>query len=187
MTANWELLALGPGLDPAEAGVKAARLGRAIAAGLLVPPGFVIPARAQELVTQALAERGAAPEGSEALQRAISGALASLAPPPYVLRSSSPEEDGASVTLAGLYLTELGLSSADELLDAALRCYERLRHPTLATLRQALGVRGEPPPIALLGQAQVHPLLAGVLFSRDPDDGPAAETLRIRRIFAMLA
>ena len=177
MTTPWEILPLGLDLDAAQVGAKAARLGQALAAGLPVPPGFVIPVRAQEPLSQALLEREEDPERFAVLYRTISNALDALSPPPWVVRTSSPEEDGAAVTLAGAYLTELGLASTEALLEAAARCYARLGHPTVTALRRALRLTGAPPAVALLMQPQVTPMLAGVLFTRDPSEGPGSSAL----------
>ena len=90
-TTPWEILPLGLDLDAAQVGAKAARLGQALAAGLPVPPGFVIPVRAQEPLSQALLEEEEDPERFAVLDRTISNALDALSPPPWVVRTSSPK------------------------------------------------------------------------------------------------
>ena len=71
----------------------------------------------------------------------------------------------------------MGLASTEALLEAAARCYARLGHPTVTALRRALRLTGAPPAVALLMQPQVTPMLAGVLFTRDPSEGPGSSAL----------
>lgn len=172
------VLWLGPGLLPGEVGAKAARLGDALGAGLPVPPGFVIPVSCHEPLLLALGE--AASQGFHgAMPRFpwLTEALLALGPPPWVLRTSSPDEDSAGRTLAGLYRSELSLTSPEAVLAAAARCYAHLRSPPVPELRCALTGSSEAPRVALLVQPQVIPRLAGVLFTRDPLDGPNSGTL----------
>lgn len=78
-------------LDPSRSGAKASRLGALMAAGLPVPPGWVI---------------GTGDDPRAAAERLV----ASVSAQRYAVRSSSPVEDGEERSGAGLFATELDVS-----------------------------------------------------------------------------
>ncbi len=101
----WTLRLDGPrALDAAVAGVKAANLARAAAAGLPVLPGFVLTTTAG-----ATLEAGTASGELEGEVRAAWQWLSSDGRRQLVVRSSSVAEDGAASSMAGRFVSVLGV------------------------------------------------------------------------------
>lgn len=133
--------------DPAVAGAKAATLARLRRRGLPVPDGFVLPAGAS-----------LDPARIDAALARLRGALA--------VRSSSTAEDLEGASFAGQYRTVLGVQGADAVVRAAQVCRDSA--PAALAYARALGT-----PVgrmAVLVQALVEPVVAGVAFSRHPRD-----------------
>ncbi len=164
-------------LDVACAGGKGASLAAMTAAGLSVPPGFVIPswvleesvdgealralARAEDHeAAQALA-RGAQPPraGIQAAYERLGGLVA--------VRSSACAEDSEAASYAGQQETFLNVSGATEVIGQLVECWAsffseralfyRRRKGSLDDLRMAVVV-----------QKMVEPDKSGVLFTADP-------------------
>lgn len=125
------------------AGAKAATLGRALASGLPVPPGVVVPA--------------AAPLAIDELKAALGGG-------PYAVRSSSPVEDGVERSWAGQLESRVPVDLDD--LPAAI---EHVRRSAGSDRARAYGSDGRPIPV--LVQRVVDAAAAGVAFTLDPRDG----------------
>jgi pyruvate,water dikinase len=162
----WELRDLGAGLDEDRFGVKAARLGAALARGLPVPPGVVLSREAHHVSRR--------PDGAWAmprrLTRALTARLADLGPGPWVVRTSAPDEDTAGLSSAGLYHSELDVPP-DGVGEAVLRCYAAAEHESLGAYRRALGRDPALVSVAVLIQRQVRARWAGVLFTHDRPPG----------------
>ncbi|MGE0712130.1 MAG: PEP/pyruvate-binding domain-containing protein [Planctomycetota bacterium] len=156
--------AAAPGVGP-----KAGRLGQLVRAGLLVPPGFVIPAEAAATflgddprqATSApfppdfLAALGAALEGLDPEQRGVA------------VRSAALDEDADEASAAGIYLTRLGRRGLNEVVTALRECWASAGSEAA---RAYFGARGRPAPttMSVIVQRMVEPRLAGVMFtSRD--------------------
>ncbi|MEV5713102.1 PEP/pyruvate-binding domain-containing protein [Amycolatopsis mediterranei] len=152
-----------PGLEPAEAGRKAARLARLRQAGFPVPPGLVL--------TVAAFEAGEFSAGVLAALRSVAGHFGDA---PLAVRSSGVAEDGDEQSHAGQYETVLGVSGFDELVAAVRTCWESA---DAARLRQYRG-RADRPGLAVLVQPLVPAVAAGVAFSADPVTG-ARGTVRV--------
>ena len=138
-------------------GAKAANLGRAAAAGLPVLPGFV-------LTTEAVALLSSAWEVSRPVHEELAVAWSVLSDNgrvPLVVRSSSPVEDQASSSMAGLFSSVVGVehwSAFQAALDTVARSADQ-------------GGTGEAAPMAVLVQPHLDPRLSGVLFGLDPVSG----------------
>lgn len=135
-------------LETARVGAKAAHLARARQAGLPVLPGIVLPT--------------ALPDGPGATGRFCAAAgrawLAACGAVPLVVRSSAPDEDGASSSRAGHYTSVVDV-----------RSWPAFRRAVLAVVASADGA-----PMAVLVQPYVQARVSGVLFGVDPVSGQAA-------------
>lgn len=139
--------------DSALAGAKAARLATLLAAGFLVPDGFVIS-------TSAYRDRG-----KPGVRAAIVQAATQITWP-VAVRSSAVGEDSEVASHAGMYETILDVSDQDELAVAVRRCWES------AVSERVTGYRGGAAvAMAILVQQMVHPDTAGVMFTADPLTG----------------
>ncbi len=151
------MVALHEASDPTRFGGKAASLARALAAGLLVPPGMVLD------VDEARAIAAGQPGSLVALAQ---GAAALGAP--LAVRSSAVGEDGAQASFAGQHLTLLGVppeglaSAVAEVVSSAARS---------RSYRARLGLPEAP--MAVIVQALVPAESAGVAFSVNPRSGQA--------------
>jgi rifampicin phosphotransferase len=140
--------------DRTRVGGKAFVLGRLRQAGFAVPDGFVIPADAR-----------LAPDESQAIvnaSRQLTGASVAV-------RSSSGAEDGEQASFAGQYVTILDVRGEPALTRAILDC--RAGTARAEVYASTLGVEGDR--VAVLVQQFVEPRAAGVVFTRDPQDGAA--------------
>ncbi len=136
--------------NPDVAGAKAASLARARAASLPALPGFVITVEG----ARALAERSA--RGADAF--AVHEAWRHLSDDgriSLVVRSSSPHEDGASQSMAGMFASILDVQGWPSFLDAV----------------QEVARSGHNAPMAVLVQPFLQPAWGGVLFGADPVTG----------------
>lgn len=133
-------------IDPNVTGAKAAALATARRSGLPVLDGFVISTDAVGLWRQA----GTPPPGVwESVRHAWARLTAGGAS--VIVRSSSPNEDTATSSMAGQFRSVLGVTSWEGVLDAA---------------RQVIhSARGGP--MAVLVQPLVEPSWGGVLFGAD--------------------
>lgn len=128
---------------PERVGIKAAMLSRAVEQGFDVPAGVVIPPDA--------------PVAAEDIAR-ILGAVR------FAVRSSAPDEDTSTSSMAGRYCTLLEVDAAG--LDAAIEA-----------VRRGFGAGSTPgtshpeSPVPVLVQVMVDPKIAGVGFSIDPVSG----------------
>src|SRR5262249_45071225 len=132
-----------PGCDDAKVvGGKAANLGRLMAVHP-VPPGFCL--------TEAAHGRWAAettPEGPFAadLRRLVEDAYRALgertgaARPVVAVRSSAVDEDGASASFAGIYITCLNVRGPDAVLRAIARCWASAADPRVKAYRENRGL-----------------------------------------------
>jgi pyruvate,water dikinase len=145
-------------VDDEDYGGKALELGRALRAGLPVPPGWALsPALVERVV------RGEAAARQQLLSR-----FESLGP--AAVRSSAVGEDGAHASFAGQHLSVLNVRSAAGLLTAVADVYESARSAAALAYRRRLGIGAEPR-MAVVLQALVPAESAGILFTRNPLSG----------------
>jgi pyruvate,water dikinase len=167
-----------------DAGGKAAGLEMAEQTGLSVPPWTVVPAevftgwarRAGLLDTADGAEeprllaraKDCALTGAEV--ETIDDAYRGLGAERVAVRSSGLEEDGASHSHAGVYLTELNVATTAEVVDAVHACWASAFAPRALSYRTHR--TGEPlgAGMAVVLQVMVAAERSGVLFTQDPGD-----------------
>lgn len=182
MTRGPALIPLDGAAEPALAGGKAATLARLRAAGLPVPPGWVVPVAVldRHLQTLGLDPETAGPATirdrlrASPLPASLSAALAVLDAEgrlhgPLAVRSSAVAEDGHAGSFAGQLSTVLGVVGS-EAVEAAIRTVwiSPWSERCTAYARDRGLVAGG---TAIIVQAQVAAVWSGVLFTRDPIDG----------------
>lgn len=144
---------------PKTVGGKAAMLLRLVARGFDVPAFFTIEPTAF----------GGGMADTE-LAKAIATRLADVGPGPYAARSSAREEDGASASHAGQFLSVLNLA-ADEVPAAARKVFESGLETSVADYRASRGPGDTGGAPAVIVQQMVAARCAGVAFSADPVGG----------------
>jgi pyruvate, water dikinase len=183
------------------AGGKGANLGELTAAGLPVPPGFVVgaPAYAAFVDATGLREQIAtglkdvdvddmaaleaacadvrsaieAAQMPDLLRVAIAEAYASIGDgaPAVAVRSSATAEDTASASFAGMNETFLNVSGPEAVIDAVRRCWASLFGARTVFYRAKRGLGQADMDIAVVVQVQVQSTRAGVMFTIDPSTG----------------
>ena len=175
------------------AGGKGASLGRMRAAGMPVPPGFVITAAAlrdsltkQGLLdeVETLASSFGSGDGSavaEQIQQMVTGAppweelaveitdaYAELGPISFVaVRSSACAEDGETASFAGQQETFLNVVGADAVLDKVVECWASFFSERALFYRQKKGSLRDLG-MAVVVQKQIASDKSGVMFTTDP-------------------
>ncbi|SDM35975.1 phosphoenolpyruvate synthase [Allokutzneria albata] len=184
--------------DTAVAGGKGANLGELTAAGLPVPPGFVVTADSYlssmgisgvrgeiaALVRHALEGSGdlAALAGqlqalvrrtgvTDAVRAAVTAAHTRLgAAGGVAVRSSATSEDTAGASFAGMNQTFTNVMTAKEVVDRVVECWASLFGERSLAYRAERGLTEEPA-IAVVVQAMVPSERSGVMFTADPATG----------------
>lgn len=149
-------------------GGKGLSLGLMAAAGLPVPPGFCITTHAY---------RNANAQVNDALRQALAEAYRSLGGGVVAVRSSATSEDGTAASFAGQQETILGVEGEGALKDAVERCWRSLHTERAVAYRQRQGVDESGLAMAVVVQRLVHADVAGVLFTRDPNDASGERML----------
>jgi len=145
--------------DAESFGGKSSQLGRALAAGLPVPPGFALSVEALSAVQQ---------RQPAALAR-LREIFVSLGAP-LAARSSGIGEDAGDASFAGQHLTVLNIVDADALAAALTRVHDSAHAPAALAYRAKKGIAG-PVRVAAAVQKLVDADCAGVLFTRNPVTG----------------
>lgn len=187
-------------------GGKGANLGRMVAAGLPVPPGFVVPtdvyrefvtaagldatvaetadgldygdAEKLEQATAGLREKFVAAAVPSAVEQAILAAYAELGEDAYVaVRSSGTAEDTAEASFAGLHDTYLDIRGDAQVLDAVKRCWASLWTARATAYRDRMGFPHGEASLAVVVQAMIESDVAGVMFTANPLNGATDETV----------
>ena len=145
--------------DRAAVGGKAGVLGELIAAGLPVPPGLVVTAAALDV------------DGWEISLLEIARGLGVER---FAVRSSGAAEDLPDASYAGLYETYLNVT-AQGLGEAVRRCFAAASSERVSAYHQRHG--GDEAAMAVLVQAMVDPVAAGVAFTAHPVTGDRDQTV----------
>ncbi|MEL6331641.1 MAG: glycerol-3-phosphate acyltransferase [Cyanobacteria bacterium J06626_26] len=140
------LQALDQILDPAVVGNKAATLSQLKAWGYPVPMGYILRAGDDPAALLALCQ--------PSVQQ------------PLVARSSAVGEDGLGASAAGQYVSVTDVVSQEGLEGAIATCFQAYNRPSAVRYRQDLGLPDAP--MNVLVQQQIHGVVSGVAFSRDP-------------------
>jgi pyruvate,water dikinase len=140
-------------------GSKAVGLGEAARHGLPVPPGVALSGDLVEAVAS----------GDEEAIEKVEDAIADL-PPPFAVRSSAVDEDGASASFAGQHLTVLNVHSASDVPGAVREVWWSANSDSAITYRQKIG-RFTRPSVGVVVQTLLNPSVAGVMFTEHPVSG----------------
>jgi rifampicin phosphotransferase len=146
-------------VDRAQVGGKAGVLGELVAAGFPVPPGWVVTAAAMDV---------------DGWDVALAHAAYGLGVPRFAVRSSGAAEDLAGASYAGLYETYLNVTT-DGLAEAVRRCLAAASTERVLAYHQRHG--GGVAGMAVLVQAMVDPVAAGVAFTAHPVTGDRGQTV----------
>ena len=181
--------------SPAVLGGKGSRLVWLVRHGFRVPPAWVVPAEAFDVVARAALPAGhdvrtllrlaGTRDGIERAGRAhariieatlptalvedlerVSGLLAPHAPWGLAVRSSATCEDGALTSLAGLATTCLGVRGRDALLAAVREVWASLLLPRALSYLAGVGIHHAS--MAIVVQAVVPAAVSGVATSSEP-------------------
>jgi rifampicin phosphotransferase len=163
------------GAPPPGAGGKAAGLAGLQAAGLPVPPWFVVLPAAYRASADAAAGPGAqtatAPFAlADAVAAELSEALRSLSPGLVAVRSSAVDEDGAAHSFAGQLESFLKVPQAEVPARVAAVWQSAFAERNLAYRRER-GITDPPHPPGVVVQVMVAADAAGVCFTSDPVSG----------------
>lgn len=154
--------------DPAAVGGKGANLARLTAAGLPVPPGFIV-------TTAAYRERDL--PTWNAVATAIVKAYAALGGGPVAVRSSATAEDREDASFAGQQDTFLNVAGDGAVLEAVRACWASLHAERAVAYRRSRQISEEAAAMAVVVQRMVPAEAAGVLFTRDPVDPEGSRML----------
>lgn len=117
----------------------------------------------------------------EPLRSAIVAVRRSMGPNgPVAVRSSATTEDLGGASFAGQYLSVLGVESDEELLSAVVRVWASLWHRAPRVYRQLHAIPDSQAEMAVLIQAMVPAVAAGVVFTLDPGGSPG--DVRVERV-----
>jgi len=195
------------GLDPRLVGQKAHRLGILLSAGLLVPPGFVVPTTVMRTVLDAAGVDCEAPpadlDDADLCRRArrallddplpdnvagpLDGAIADWVGAAgiaheraLIVRSSAPAEDGANGSFAGQYRSLACDPNPAAVLAAVRSCWASAWEPQVAEyarVRNNALVAADSRLVAVIVQELLPAETSGILFTLNPLTGREEEML----------
>ncbi|MEO7851486.1 MAG: PEP/pyruvate-binding domain-containing protein [Rubrivivax sp.] len=145
--------------DTALFGSKAVGLGDAVRHGLAVPPGVALSGDLVEAVAG----------GDDKAIDKLAVAIAEL-PPPFAVRSSAVDEDGAAASFAGQHLTVLNVHAAADVPGAVREVWWSANSDSAITYRQKVGLFTRPS-VGVVVQTLLNPGVAGVMFTEHPVTG----------------
>lgn len=140
-------------------GSKAVGLGDAVRQGMPVPPGVALSGDLVDAVASG---------DAKAIAR-VAKAIANL-PPPFAVRSSAVDEDGANASFAGQHLTVLNVHSAADVPGAVRDVWWSANSDAAITYRQRVGLFTRPS-VGVVIQTLLNPAVAGVMFTEHPVTG----------------
>jgi len=146
-------------METALYGSKAVGLGDAARQGLPVPPGVALSGDLVEAVAAADAQ------AIDLVTQAVAGLS-----PPFAVRSSAVDEDGAAASFAGQHLTVLNVHAAADVPNAVREVWWSANSDAAITYRQRVGLFTRPS-VGVVVQTLLNPAVAGVLFTEHPVTG----------------
>ena len=142
--------------ETAHYGSKAVGLGEAARLGVPVPPGVALSGDLVEAVAS----------GEEKAIAQVAKAVAALRPP-FAVRSSAVDEDGAAASFAGQHLTVLNVHAAADVPGAVREVWWSANSDAAITYRQRVGLFTRPS-VGVVVQTLLDPVVAGVMFTENP-------------------
>jgi pyruvate,water dikinase len=140
-------------------GSKAVGLGEATRQGISVPPGVALSGDLVDAVAS----------GDDDAVEKVEKAIAELVPP-FAVRSSAVDEDGANASFAGQHLTVLNVHSAEDVPGAIREVWWSANSDSAITYRQKVGLFTKPS-VGVVVQTLLNPSAAGVMFTEHPVTG----------------
>jgi pyruvate,water dikinase len=140
-------------------GSKAVGLGFAARQGLPVPPGVVLSGELVEAIAS----------GEDTAVEKVTKAVAPLRPP-FAVRSSAVDEDGAAASFAGQHQTILNVHSVADVPGAVREVWWSANSDSAITYRQRVGLFTRPS-VGVVVQTLLTPTVAGVMFTENPVTG----------------
>lgn len=140
-------------------GSKAVGLGEAVRQGIIVPPGVALSGDLVDAVAS----------GDVEAVELIDKSIAELKPP-FAVRSSAVDEDGAKASFAGQHLTVLNVHSPGDVPDAVREVWWSANSDAAITYRQKVGLFTKPS-VGVVVQTLLNPEAAGVMFTEHPVTG----------------
>jgi pyruvate,water dikinase len=140
-------------------GSKAVGLGDAAREGLPVPPGVALSGDLVEAIAS----------GDEHAIEKVAEAIAALQPP-FAVRSSAVDEDGANASFAGQHLTVLNVHCVSDVPGAVREVWWSANSDSAITYRQKVGLFNRPS-VGVVVQTLLNPVAAGVMFTENPVTG----------------
>jgi pyruvate,water dikinase len=105
---------------------------------------------------------------NKAIQK-LAEAIVNL-PPPFAVRSSAVDEDGAAASFAGQHLTLLNVHSEADVPGAVREVWWSANSDSAITYRQRVGLFTRPS-VGVVIQSLLNPSVAGVMFTENPVTG----------------
>ena len=140
-------------------GSKAVGLGDAARQRLPIPPGVALSGDLVEAVAS----------GEERAIDTVARAVARLRPP-YAVRSSAVDEDGADASFAGQHRTVLNVHAAEDVPGAIREVWWSANSDSAIGYRQRVGLLTRPC-VGVVVQTLLAPDVAGVMFTEHPITG----------------
>jgi pyruvate,water dikinase len=156
---NAFVLPASPPAPPPRVGGKAAALSQLVELGFDAPPFVVI-------LAEAFGPDGLSTDAQGELERHF----AELGDGPFAVRSSAREEDGATASHAGQFLSVLDVARAD-VAKAAMSVWRSGAAESVRAYRRSKGLDPDGGAPAVIVQRLVQARAAGVAFSADPISG----------------
>lgn len=164
--------------DAPRVGGKGLSLATTAAAGLPVPPGFVVTTDAYRTL------HAGGIRSDAAFAHALADAYRKLGEGPVAVRSSATAEDGVEFSFAGQQETVLGVVGVEALVAAVERCWHSLHTDRAVAYRKLKGIPDAGLAMAVVVQKLVPAAVAGVLFTRDPQD-PTGATMAVEAAWGL--
>jgi Pyruvate phosphate dikinase, AMP/ATP-binding domain/Cyclic nucleotide-binding domain len=140
-------------------GSKAVGLGDAARQGLPVPPGVALSGDLVEAVAS----------GDNTAIEKVTNAIEALTPP-FAVRSSAVDEDGAAASFAGQHITVLNVHSTADVPGTVREVWWSANSDSAITYRQKVGMFTRPS-VGVVVQTLLNPTAAGVMFTENPVTG----------------
>jgi phosphohistidine swiveling domain-containing protein len=156
-----------------EYGNKAQRLSLLAEKGHKVPPGFVVSIRAKQ--DHERDEKTTSKRLRDELSKALDPGAR------YAVRSSSNQEDAASHSYAGQFLTLLDQQGVDQVLDAIMRVWSSSSLEGRRDYAHRMGSDEGAIEMAVIVQEMVPQVCSGVAFSHNPLTGDEEEVIEAVR------
>ena len=103
--------------------------------------------------------------------------ICGVAEPAVAVRSSAPDEDGATASFAGQHDTFLNVVGARAVAAAVVQCWQSLNSPRALEYRRQHGLSAEGVCLAVLVQEFIPADVSAVVFSANPVTGKADEVV----------